>query len=78
MNKIQIIIPYTNNGIHGKDFEAFVKTMKMLKYPVDFVVVGDFPDEVANRLSFIDKWFKCREDDISEALVMVHKKLMKL
>lgn len=76
MNKIQIIIPYTNKGICGKDFETFVKGMNLLKYPTDMIVVGDFPDEVANKLTFINKWFKCKEDDIPQVLSMVHKKLI--
>lgn len=50
--------------------------MNLLKYQTDMIVVGDFPDEVANKLTFINKWFKCKEDDIPQVLSMVHKKLM--
>jgi hypothetical protein len=74
-NKIQIIIPYSNHFIHDKDFEVFCKGIRLLKYSTDLIVVGDFPDEIPNKLTFIEKWFKCKEDDIPKVLSMVHKKL---
>ena len=77
MENIQIIVRYTKNGINGKDFEVFVKGLNLLRYPVDFWVVGDFPDEYREKLKFIKHWYKCKEDDISEVLKIIHKDMIK-
>lgn len=77
MENIQIIVKYTKNGINGKDFEVFVKGLNLLRYPVDFWVVGDFPDEYREKLKFIKYWYKCKEDDISEVLKIIHKDMIK-
>lgn len=65
MEKIKIIIPYSKNGINGKDFEVFVKGLNLLKYPVEFWVVGDFPDEYREKYKFVKKWIKCKDEDVS-------------
>ena len=65
MNKIKIIIPYTERGIHGKDFEIFIKGLNMLIYPVYFIVVGEFPDKYKEKYTFIDEWIWCKDEDIS-------------
>lgn len=77
MENIQIIVRYTKNGINGKDFEVFVKGLNLLRYPVEFWVVGDFPDEYREKLKFIKHWYKCKEDDIPEMLDLLHKEMIR-
>lgn len=73
MKDIKIIIPYTKEGINGKDFRIFVRGLRLLKYSVDFIVIGDFPDEYKRELYFIDKWYKCKESEISEVIKKIYK-----
>lgn len=68
MNKIEIIIPYTERGIHGKDFETFIRGLNMLIYPVYFIVVGNFPDKFRDKYFFVDEWIYCEEEDIPQTI----------
>ena len=74
MNKIQIIIPYTKRGINGKDFEVFIKGLNLLIYPVYFIVVGEFSNDIKEKYTFIDEWIYCNESDIKEMIDTVNIK----
>lgn len=68
MNKIKIIIPYTKSGLNGKDFEIFIKGLNLLKYPVEFYVIGNFLEEYMEKYKFIEDWIKCEEENIQNEI----------
>lgn len=75
-NEIQIIIPYSKDGINGKDFETYARIMCMLKYPVSIIVVGSFPSYIIDVLPDIKYWLWCEDEDIQKMINKVHYEMM--
>lgn len=68
MKNIQIVIRYTKSGINGKDFITFIRGLNLLKYPVEFYVIGYFPEDYPEKYKFVKNWIKCEEEDISKII----------
>ena len=68
MKNIQIVIRYTKNGINGKDFITFIRGLNLLKYPVEFYVIGDFPEDYPEKYKFVKNWIKSKEEDIQDII----------
>lgn len=63
--KINVIIEYRNPEVL-KDFKVFIKGLNLLIYPVRFIVVGDFPEDLKSEFTFIKDWYWCKAEDIPE------------
>lgn len=62
---VNVIIEYRNESVL-KDFKIFIKGLNLLKYPVKFIVVGEFPEDLKNEFKFIKDWYWCKAEDIPE------------
>jgi hypothetical protein len=62
---INVVIEYRNESVL-KDFKIFIKGLNLLKYPVKFIVVGEFPEDIKNEFKFIKSWYWCKAEDIPE------------